>query len=110
MKPIEIKTDQEFVDYLANDDLKIVKFSASWCIPCKLSEPFFNEYASMYTDMKFYKVDVDDIECEDLNINALPTFIIFYKSKEFDRKVGTNKNDLKEFIENTLTNLDKLKK
>ncbi|KAL6497496.1 hypothetical protein OROHE_027125 [Orobanche hederae] len=41
--------------------LMVVDFSASWCGPCKLMEPFFNQMSAKYSDVNFVKIDVDDL-------------------------------------------------
>jgi len=38
----KIKTRQEFEDFLKhNDGLLIIKFAATWCVPCKTIENYF---------------------------------------------------------------------
>lgn len=37
----------------------VVDFTASWCGPCKSMEPAIEEYATIYEDVQFIKIDVD---------------------------------------------------
>ena len=43
----------------------IVDFSATWCGPCRLISPYFDELSTQYPGIIFLKVDVDavDVRC-----------------------------------------------
>ena len=78
-----------------------VDFSASWCGPCKMLGPIFEEVSKSYDKVKFCKVDVDDNEdvCRKLGIMSVPTIILFKNGKEIKKNIGfINKNELIEFI------------
>ena len=40
----------------------IVDFSATWCGPCRMISPYFEELSTKYTSITFLKVDVDAVE------------------------------------------------
>ena len=40
----------------------VVDFSATWCGPCRMISPYFDELSKTYTDVVFLKVDVDEVE------------------------------------------------
>lgn len=42
--------------------LMVVDFSASWCGPCKMLEPFIRSLASKYQEIDFIKIDVDQLQ------------------------------------------------
>ena len=40
----------------------LVDFSATWCGPCRMISPYFEEQAAKFPNVKFIKVDVDTLE------------------------------------------------
>lgn len=51
-------------------DLKIViDFTATWCGPCQYIQPAVDEFAEMYTDVDFIKIDVDELDVCALSIS-----------------------------------------
>lgn len=81
--------NKEHFDSFLNDQTGTYKyvfvdFYAIWWRPCKRIAPIITELAKQYTQVKFIKVDGDqlrDIASEN-NISAIPTFLVF--------KVGSN--------------------
>uniref|UniRef100_A0A8C4R129 Thioredoxin domain-containing protein n=1 Tax=Eptatretus burgeri TaxID=7764 RepID=A0A8C4R129_EPTBU len=94
------KEKAQFDKLLAESGEKLVvfKFTAKWCGPCKMIQPFFEELASEHRDVIFCIVDVDD--CSDIcEISSLPTFMFFKNRNEVDRFFGASKQKLKEHVE-----------
>ncbi|CDM30805.1 hypothetical protein DTO013E5_549 [Penicillium roqueforti] len=72
--------------------LVVVDFHATWCGPCKAIAPTLEKLSDAHTNVKFYKVDVDDLaEVAAANaVSAMPTFR-FYKNGELNQEVkGAN--------------------
>lgn len=40
----------------------VVDFSATWCGPCRMISPYFEELSTKYSGITFIKVDVDAVE------------------------------------------------
>ncbi|RUS21605.1 thioredoxin-like protein [Endogone sp. FLAS-F59071] len=51
----------EFEMLISGDKLVVVDFFATWCGPCKIVAPKFENLSNIYTDALFAKVDVDEI-------------------------------------------------
>ena len=78
----------------------IVDFYATWCGPCKMLGPIFEEVANE-EDINFVKVDIDKHEdiCREYKVMSVPTLILFENGKEIKRSIGfISKERLKEFI------------
>ena len=71
--------------------LIVVDFTATWCGPCKMIAPFFEEMAGEFDDSCiFVKVDVDegaDIARE-YKVMSMPTFIFFKDGDVVERFSG----------------------
>jgi thioredoxin 1 len=83
--------------------LIVVDFSASWCMPCKMIAPMFDEMANSdeYKDIIFVKIDVDENPetSEKYQIMSMPTFLFIKNYEVVDRFSGASVEKLKETIE-----------
>ena len=51
----------ELINIMNNKELVIIKFTATWCGPCKKINPLCNQYISkLPNNIKFYEIDVDE--------------------------------------------------
>jgi thioredoxin 1 len=70
--------------------IKVIKFSATWCGPCKALSPIFNEVKSQMPDVSFQEIDID--QNSDLaikyNVRGVPTIVIEKDNQEVTRKSG----------------------
>lgn len=95
-----IHLENENFDELIKDKV-VVDFFATWCGPCKMLGPVFEELSTEINDIKFIKVDIDEHEdlCRKYKVMSVPTLIVFDKGKEVKRNIGfIPKEKLKEFI------------
>ena len=95
-----IETLDEFQACVAGNKKVVVDFTATWCGPCKMIGPYFEECAGQYPDITFVKVDVDDNAdtAQACQVSAMPTFIFFQDGKPVDKLMGANKDALLEKI------------
>ena len=68
----------------------LVDFFATWCGPCRMLSPVFEEISSDRAGIKVVKIDVD--ECPSLARNfgvmSVPTLYLFKDGKEVAKKSG----------------------
>lgn len=85
-------TDSNFEQEVLKSDVPVlVDFWASWCPPCKQTEPLVNKLAKEYEGkVKIGKLNVDQNPntAAKYNIKGVPTFITFKKGEMIDRKVA----------------------
>jgi thioredoxin 1 len=74
----------------------LIDFYAEWCGPCKRFSPTLSELSKLYTNIKFYKCDVEVLvdKAEDAQVQAMPTFILFHNGSEVGRVTGADKTKL----------------
>ena len=80
----------------------VLDFFAEWCGPCKNLSPHLHELSEKYSNIIFYKIDVDRHEelSEKFEINAMPT-IIFINNKKIKHRIeGSNIEAIKEYLSN----------
>jgi thioredoxin 1 len=84
----------------------IVDFWASWCGPCKMLAPVFEEVSSEYVGkLKFAKISTEDFPniSGQHHITGIPCLVVFQKGEEVDRIVGfAPKDKLKQKIDAVL--------
>ncbi len=58
--------------------VKVIKFSASWCGPCRMLAPIFDQVRSEISGVSFTDVDVDASKdlASQYSISSVPTVII----------------------------------
>jgi len=66
--------------------MKIFKFGASWCHPCKTYEPIFNKVTKEFPNLEVahYDCEEDDVQelIEKFQIRNLPTTVIITDTNE----------------------------
>lgn len=78
----------------------VVDFYATWCGPCKMFGPIFEE-TSKEKDINFIKLDVDKASevAREYGVMSIPTIILFKNGEEVKRHTGfISKEDLNEFL------------
>ena len=85
----------------------VVKMTASWCAPCKRIDPSYVLLARKHAkDMNFYRTDVDELEdvSESLEVDLMPSFLLFKDGKEIQRVKGANVRELEDMVANHASN------
>ncbi|MBS3159598.1 thioredoxin [Candidatus Woesearchaeota archaeon] len=95
-------TQNNFEQEVINSDkIVVVKYTATWCTPCKALNPIFKELYKEINNVKFAEIDIDMEEklAQKYMVRAVPCIIIFKDGKEVNRIIGyQNKEYLKKEI------------
>lgn len=105
---IYIQSKSEFEQKVLNNSRPaVLKFSATWCPPCKRIKGLIEEIAELHTEVNFVDINFDNFPelSNKYNIRTLPTLIFLAgpanRKKEItNRHVGSNvsKKELTEKI------------
>jgi len=95
-----IQSAEEFEALLAQEKPVLVDFFATWCGPCKMFAPTFDEFAADHSEIECVKIDVD--QCGELakryGIMSIPTIILFNNGEPKKKNIGTlDIEELEEF-------------
>ena len=74
----------------------LVTVSATWCGPCKMFAPIWQEVSQKLKDkINFVKIDADECEniCAQLGVSGVPTTVIFRLGQEVARRSGSFANE-----------------
>ncbi len=83
----------------------LVDFWATWCGPCRMLAPVFEELSKEVKGVKFGKVEITENEdiAQKYGVMSIPTLIIFKDGKEVDRRMGALPKDLlKKWVESKI--------
>lgn len=90
----------EFQILLKENNLVIVDFFATWCGPCKMIAPLLEKFQNEYSNIKFLKIDVDQLGslAQEYNVSSMPTLILFKNGEEVNRVIGANPAAIKQAL------------
>ncbi|CZT14767.1 related to Thioredoxin-1 [Ramularia collo-cygni] len=87
-----IKNKAEWDSAMSEKGVAIVDFFAVWCGPCKVIAPKIVEFSDKHTNVRFYKLDVDEVPevAQEVGVRAMPTFMIYKDGEKINEVVGAN--------------------
>jgi thioredoxin 1 len=91
--PVQTQGDLSELQALISSGCPLaIDFYATWCGPCRVISPKFEQWSEKYTSITFVKVDVDlsgEIAGY-MQITAMPTFMFFKDGKKVEEVVGAD--------------------
>lgn len=96
---------QEQLEELKNNGKKILlELYGVWCGPCKTLMPRLSNLSTKYPDITFIKMDVDlNVDfIKSLDINTVPTIMIYNGDTLISRSLGANIDSVYTKILDTL--------
>eukprot|EP00814_Leptocylindrus_danicus_P002647 CAMPEP_0116034128 /NCGR_PEP_ID=MMETSP0321-20121206/19415_1 /TAXON_ID=163516 /ORGANISM="Leptocylindrus danicus var. danicus, Strain B650" /LENGTH=105 /DNA_ID=CAMNT_0003510365 /DNA_START=154 /DNA_END=471 /DNA_ORIENTATION=+ len=84
----------------SNEKLLVVDFTATWCPPCRMIAPKFEQMAKDFPDVTFIKVDVDEGQdvAAQAGVSCMPTFMFYKGGKKVEQIEGADEAKLKSTV------------
>ncbi|CDS12720.1 hypothetical protein LRAMOSA04905 [Lichtheimia ramosa] len=92
----EPKNLEEFNKLISENKKVAIDFHASWCGPCKIIAPKFEQMAVEFPDITYAKIDIDDVPdvAAEVGIRAMPTSMFYKDGLKWDEVVGAHTDKL----------------
>ena len=102
MSILHIDSLKEFQTLIQTEQTVIVDFFATWCGPCRMISPYFEELSIKYPSIKFVKIDVDQAPeiCREYRIRSMPTFFKFINGSIDSSFTGASRDSLTKLVSN----------
>jgi thioredoxin-like negative regulator of GroEL len=102
----QIKTEQEYRDQIADDQLTVGIFTTTWCPDCKRMDMFIDEITAENQDKQWFKIDKDEFPdlAEEQTVMGIPSLLVFKNGKKLAHLHSANAKTadaVREFL-NTL--------
>lgn len=100
----QISNKDEFMKSIEKNKLNVIDFWATWCGPCLRIAPEFENWSKKYTDVNFFKVNVDESKdlTEYFKIECMPTFLFLKDNILIEKVEGADRKKIEKIIESNL--------
>ena len=103
---VKYVTTAELKELLKGDKPVVCDFWATWCGPCRMLAPVFEDVSDKLDDQaEFVKIDVDENEdvAVEYGISSIPNVIVFKNGKPVANNLGfVPEAQLEAFVKNNL--------
>ena len=98
-----ITSYKEFKSIVESNSKVVVKFTGTWCAPCKRIAPTYQNLSEKYSrDIVFLEVDVDQAEntiLTSVGVAGIPRFVTYHKQKKVNDLTGANEQGLTNLVQ-----------
>jgi len=102
---LDVTSDNYETEVEQSEQPVVIDMWATWCGPCRMMSPVFEDLAKEMPDVKFVKIDVDNNSelSQKFGVSSIPAFVVMKKGDVISYSVGAqSKDNLKKLIEKAL--------
>lgn len=83
-------TKENFKEIVADNEVVIIDFWATWCGPCRMLAPVLEEFSKENENIIIGKVDVDEQPdlANEFQVMSIPTLVVFKNGVIYRKNVG----------------------
>lgn len=99
---VHVNSEKVLKQYLAQKDrTTFIKFTASWCGPCKVIQPYYIQLAGATPTANFVVVDIEELDdvAMKFNVSSMPTFVAVKNAQILGSSTGANKVKLQQLVQ-----------
>ena len=103
-----LEDENDYTNFIQNNNILVAYFTAPWCQPCNAVSPVIDNLAMGYNgDVEFIKINLDEFGdvALDNNVEKIPTFLVYHKTKLVYRTTGVDVTKLIETIQELILDL-----
>ena len=95
-----MRDESQWKDIIQSAEPTLVRFTASWCKPCKKLEPEYYQLIKDEPSLRSITLDIDDFECisAEAEVNAIPCFHIYRSGNLMKSWVDSNVNTMRAMV------------
>ncbi|MGM9929846.1 MAG: thioredoxin family protein [Bacillus sp. (in: firmicutes)] len=100
----KIKTEQEYRDQIANEQLSVGIFTTTWCPDCKRLDMFIDGIVADHQDKNWFVIDRDEFPAiaEEQTVMGIPSLLVFQNGQKLEHLHSANaktEEAVREFLE-----------
>lgn len=102
MSVLDVKIE-ELDEIVKRNEYVFVDVWASWCMPCMVMSPIFEEISDKYEKFRFIRIesDKDNVVGAKMSVKSIPTFVLYKNGAIVCRKSGMmTEEELEELLLN----------
>jgi thioredoxin 1 len=111
-KPVHVSSPTQLDELLSSTTYVLIDFTASWCPPCRMIAPIFEQLSmsnSKSGSLAFAKVDVDEQRevTQKYSISAMPTFVLVKNGETVQTVRGANPPAIQGLVKTAVDDVQK---
>ncbi|EGR32684.1 thioredoxin, putative, partial [Ichthyophthirius multifiliis] len=99
----QINNNDEWQEFISQNQNFILDFYAQWCGPCKALAQNFEQIQNEYPGVTIVKIDIDTDEMSDVieahQVTSIPHIFMYIDGQNKSNFLGNNLGKLKEFAQ-----------